>query len=489
MTAPALPVARALGLGAALLGAGVFLVVAVGRALNFDETLALHAGFLLWSGDPARPALVMPWTALLGAWTHLVEDPATTLRYARLASAATVLLALVGFATAAGRGLGERAWIVALSLGTAAFVTAGLELRYDTAVLLALLLGATAALRAGADRAGAERAQGLALAALAAHGLKGLSLAAPLLFGALWLCPGPAARRRLGAAALAGLAAWLGLVTATGHLGGLLDDLRLYAGLAVDVPRVPRLEALGDDARPDAIFWLAAGAAGLATLPALRPGRASPPVPSPAPPAPVHADLVLLGVALVAASPWLTHPHPWPYMLALPVPFAAALVVRRLGDLARARPGLVWGLGGAAALLSRLGADPLEVHRRGLESRRDRLEGQLRTLRDLAQPGDRAFDPAGIAWFLRPCDAEWYLDTMFLPALEAGAWMATPPSPERCAWTVSSTRTEFLPAGRKAALDAGWEPFDGPLSLAPGDPRWGQRPADARPRRPVGNHQ
>lgn len=49
--------------------------IAAVRALNFDEGLALRAGALLLDGEPARPALLMPWTLLLGGLARIIEDP------------------------------------------------------------------------------------------------------------------------------------------------------------------------------------------------------------------------------------------------------------------------------------------------------------------------------------------------------------------------------------------------------------------------------
>jgi hypothetical protein len=75
-----------------------FLLFALTRRLNFDESLALHAGWLSFNGVPAQPFFYMPFSLVLGWLAPLIEDPGrlfVTLRLAAVLSLLLVLLLLV----------------------------------------------------------------------------------------------------------------------------------------------------------------------------------------------------------------------------------------------------------------------------------------------------------------------------------------------------------------------------------------------------------
>lgn len=50
-----------------------------------------------------------------------------------------------------------------------------------------------------------------------------------------------------------------------------------------------------------------------------------------------HPDSATLFFALWPVSFLFVHPHPWPYMLAIPAPFVALLIVRQATRLGRVR--------------------------------------------------------------------------------------------------------------------------------------------------------
>ncbi len=55
---------------AAVLAGALFVGLALTRRLNFDEALALRAGWLDLAHIPAEPAFLMPWTLFAGAVGH-----------------------------------------------------------------------------------------------------------------------------------------------------------------------------------------------------------------------------------------------------------------------------------------------------------------------------------------------------------------------------------------------------------------------------------
>ncbi|EGW55529.1 hypothetical protein [Candidatus Endoriftia persephonae] len=162
-----------------------FLLFALTRRLNFDESLALHAGWLSFNEVPAQPFFYMPFSLVLGWLATLIEDPGrlfVTLRLAAVLSLLLVLLLLVWRLGLKGR---TTLFAVLLLFANGGFLSHGYEFRYDLAVLLGWLLGFVALQER--SRAGLILL-GLCIGWLAIHHLKGVYFAGWLyLFGLLRL--------------------------------------------------------------------------------------------------------------------------------------------------------------------------------------------------------------------------------------------------------------------------------------------------------------
>lgn len=427
--------------------------VALTRRLNFDEPLALRAGWLALAGEEARPAFVMPWTLLLGLLGRGLADPA----HALVAGRALALLALAGGGWLAARAAGRAGAGLALTLcaAQAAFVVHGLEFRYDTAILAGLLAGVGALLGAGP---GAALGLGVAAAWVGLHHLKGAFFAVILLGVAGW------ARGRalpLGRVALGfglALAAW-GLVLGLTGLGPpWAQSWREFLALTGAAPE-EESGALAKALLRD-LGWWGLVLVGLGGLVRARPL--------------VAADRALLGLGLAAALFPSLHPHPWGYMLALPAPFFALLLARRWEALPEGRPRrIALGLG-AAALATQVatGGSPFEQLPRALRADRDDTALLLRRAKTLLGPEDAVLDPSGLLWFARPCVPDWYLDTLFATGLAEGRWMPelAPGVPARCTAVLQTYRLNMLPEPARQAVPTEFEAA-GPLWLRPGDPR------------------
>jgi len=427
-----------------------FLGIALTRALNFDESLALRAGWLLWERLPARPHFLMPWTLAMGLAAQSSLDPGVLLPLLRAAAAVGMLGALGWCLSRSATDQGEAALAALLTLCNGAFLLSGLELRYDLAVTLAWLLAFS--LLSRPDRRGAA-ALGMLAALLALHHWKGVCYGGALTLIAGWTLRRD--RRALGwlvGAALTTLLLWAGLVVALGMGDELLALYVDFAQVSLDAKRVAPWEALGPRLLADLPWWLAA-LPGLVL--ALR-----------------RADPLARLAAAFAAVPLgfaLIHPNAWDYMLAPVAPFAALLAARGwLPILRRARrawpAGLVLGgllLGTALPASIRAWQSPL----------RPQVEA-LRLLRAEARPGETVFDPAGLAWFLPPSEPEWYLDTLFRPALERGDWMADSVQGRvRADWLIYSYRLEWLPKTTTGSLIDGYSQACGGVWLRTGDER------------------
>jgi hypothetical protein len=172
------------------------------------------------------------------------------------------------------------------------------------------------------------------------------------------------------------------------------------------------------------------------------------------------------------------HPHPWAYMLVLPIPFLAVLMADLLiPPLQRATSVSLLG-GVVLALLLQFAVarnSPWSAYLSSLAAPRTRQVATLRQLRDLAEPEDRIIDPSGLAYFLRPCTAEWYLDALFEERAAKGLWMQEMKQVdlEECPWMLNTYRLRGLPNKSKARLQGRYVLDDqsGGLALLEGDPR------------------
>lgn len=448
-------IGEALALALALASALSLLALSLTRRLNFDEPLALRAGWLALEGIDARPAFVMPWTLWLGALGHLLADPGAVILAGRLSALLLVGGAFGLAARAAGLGRLGVALAVILCVGQASFIVHGLEFRYDAAILGGLLLGLAALLRASPR---ADLALGAVAGWLALHHLKGAFFAAALLIIAGAARGRGLSLRRVGLGL--GLAAltWAGLLSALGLWGAWGRSLDEFIGLAGSGRSDP-VEALLWVLRRDLGWWLLV-LAGLLTLALRRPRPLD--------------ERILLALGLVAAGFPLLHPRPWSYMLALPAPFFA-LLLARVGEglpAGRARWAALGVVGIAGIVQDYQGGAIWTQLRRGLRADGQEAVACMRVARAELDPGLEVFDPSGLLWFARPCVPDWYLDTLFAQGLADGSWMPELSAglPTQCAVVVQTYRLNMLSDELRAAL-AAERVAVGPLWLLPDEPR------------------
>ncbi len=440
----------------------VFAVAAGTRRLDFDESLALRAGWLLWERVPASPPFAMPGTLLLGALAETVEDPASVFLMARLLVVAAVAAAGIGALRLAAVPPREALLAASLTLLNASFFVHGLEFRYDAALLVGLLAAYGLLVRA---RPGDLLLLGAALAWLAEHHVKGVFFAAGVyLFALLRVGSDRPRLLRLHAGFGAGLAAWGLVVVALDFSRPVLDVYTFWTGVGRGAPRDSR--SIVEAFRHDGAFWLAAGAAAAWVFSGLARPRARQ----------LRESRVFWAAAfsMLALVFTLVHPHPWPYMLALAVPFAALVVTHAAVALWPRAPAFVVVASVVAAALQPLisTAGIVTAISTTFESSRRPQERVLAMLSSLAKPGDRVLDPSGLAYFLRPCTAEWYVDSVLRPRVRGG-WMndLTASSLAACPWIVNSRRLRMIPEAVFQGVENRYRVVAGGLGLDRGDPR------------------
>jgi hypothetical protein len=469
---------RWLSLAAAVLAAFLavlFVLTAATRRLNFDESLALHAGWLHWHHVDAAPAFYMPWTLALGWLGTAVGDPGWAIRTARVVAALAVLAALAF----AFRRLGLRGWRLgltfALTLAVGPFAVHAYELRYDTAMLLGMLIACGCLARC---RDVDFFVLGLTVAWLASHHLKGVFFAAAVLAAAVLAIVRVAShpnadvdsRRATRPAAglagglAAGAAIWLVVVLVLGGWHPFVATYRTFLGLAVATERVGPWQSFHRYLERNPLWWLAALACAVATLAALlrRRGRGW----GESGAAPVPGAGWPLTLALPALAFPFLHPHPWPYMLALPVPFLAAVLTQTVSRRS-------WAAGLALAWVLVSVSLPWSPYLRALRAPAAPEIASLRWLAGRLRPGDRVVDPSGIAYFVPPCGRQWYLDTLFAQLEAQGRWMqgADGPAAEGCAWMADTYRLGLLRPALRHRLAGRYVPIGGGLFLRSDDPR------------------
>lgn len=456
----------------------VYLMAAVTRRLNFDESLALRAGWLQWAGIAGEPDFYMPTTVSLGILAHSIGDPGLVFAIARSFVAVAVLGAGAFALYRARLSFGAAVAAAAICFAQGSFGVYSYEFRYDWAIMTAWLIAfALLQRRTTLD----YLICGGLVVWLAAHHVKGASFALALYVMCLIAIFAARDRRARAAALHLGIggaaAGWLLATHALGFQSLLFGTYRTFVSLAAGGTKVWPWESLGQAVLQDAVWWSLAFAASvwvgvhgwrLATsgrpiLPALLESR----------------RVWALGFGLVPVFFLFVHPHPWPYMLALPAPFFAILLAdgadtgwHRLGPRSRL---VAFSLLLASVLAagSLAGNWPGTGYVGALVSPGTHQVETLRLLKRLSAPSERVIDPSGVAYFLPPCVDQWYLDTLFERRAREGAWMSglAVRKAADCPWIVNTYRMGMLPSSILDRLNREYQSASGGLALPSGDAR------------------
>lgn len=452
-------------LAVALAGAATlaFVAAAVVRRLNFDEALALRAGWLLVANVEAAPPFAMPFTAVLGLLSHAVTDPGTVFLLARLGVVTAMVASLLYSFRKTADSWTTVALAVLFTLAQGTFFVHGLEFRYDAAITVCLLLAFP---RLSSDQPRDRVAVGVISAVVAAHHLKGLVVGGLLLL--LGVLRG---RARAIPRLLAGAVTGAGGLLAVAALAGWLDEARrMYASFFALAREATRWYApwhtLGPTVARDLVWWILAGLAVAGTAATWRgvtwaEGRRRPEL----------WALLLAGVSLAFVP---LHPHPWAYMLAPAAPFLGWLAAHRWRALS---PRHRWRAAALAAVLlvgqRILALPPFSAHLASFRAPRRGEVAELRWLQAVSRPGDAVLDPSGLAYFLPPCTTEWYIDSLFRERAAAGTWMEELGTiePSACPWLVRTYRLDMLPPQVRQRLAYQYRLVTTGIALWRGDPR------------------
>lgn len=454
------------GAGAIVLAVLVILLVAATRQLNFDESLALHSGWLYVTGSMNGLGFLMPVVLLIGSFAWLIPDPAvvlTGLRFLVVLSMGLVFLAakihmklpLTFFVI----------WVL-FTLSNGAFLTHALEFRYDWAILVSWI---------GAFILIAGRSQikyillGVICAWLLFHHLKGVFYAGWLylfVMVAIYLDGTVASRTRswvqLNVSLVAFVTAWILIVLSLGRMEDLINLYIRFFELSREVVVEQSFSHVLYRLQKDAWWWVLS-AIGMAFILVSR--RHSPEI------------LWAIVFAAVPAVFVVLHPLPWAYLIAPIVPFVAFITVTSIYQLlvwssrkgAQIRPGLVVVL----ATLVFLAATLKEAIPQYQDNWLPGTASVLRVIKAHAKAGDTVVDPSGTVYFIQPVHPEWYSDTLFRELAKQELWQKSlEHSVSLADWALNSHRLGWLTDGATVRVQEQMPVVCGPVRMRAEDPRY-----------------
>lgn len=465
---------------AALLTAA-FLAAAALRALNSDEQLALHSGWLQIEGIKSLPPFVMPTTLLWGLAAHWIVDPELLFTTLRMFCSVSVLLCFIFTLRRANFSKQEIALALICTLTQCMFITHGLEFRYDWALLIGLLLiygymaqpervveGVPASEGSVHPPAKSALIIGVLCSWLAAHHIKG-TLLCLLLLG---FCIVHFYKERrflawIGVGFVATTAGWWAILFLSHQASDARAMYTFFWHLSSVNTHIPFWQSLKDPFLRDLFWWISVS--GIVLAGAFHAGNFT------------QQERWSLAFAAAALLLAFVHPHAWPYMLALPAPFFAMVVARRVMSLLTNPKSLFLTillilLAGVAQWLC--GREfPASAYSRSLQFQRAPQVQTLRQLSKVMRDTDCVYDPSGLAYATRPCTEDWYLDTMMKPLVEGGRWMndAAKSLQDPNAIVLNTYQIRMAPAAVKELIHDQFRIGPGGVALHTGDARWNNK--------------
>ena len=418
---------------AALIFLVIFCINFINRALNFDESLALKSGWLAIQEIPSEPRFIMPFTLLLGLIGTAVDDPATVFLLCRIAS---IALALGGIALLARFIHNETKrnftlLLIALLFSNATFIIHGFEFRYDTAILSLLLIIFCSGYRLTRKTSWIT---GACIALLQMHHLKGVFFSGGIIISILLLNLDSREKPRLILnLILAWSLTWTAWILVLKQNGALTEFLYMYFdffNLANSGEKLASPGILLLAMEKDYAWWFCAIFAAACTIVFMRSRLAT-----------AATFYIIINIAF-----WYTHPHPWPYMLALAVPFFAILTI----ELIHHHPRLSAAIAATAIICQTIyppSQNIVRAHSRIAHTTNNDQVETLRHLKKYAQKEDKIIDPSGLAYFIPPINSQWYSDTLFAREAQNGKWMRSTSieSIKNTRWLIVSYRLKYMP--------------------------------------------
>lgn len=392
----------------------MFIITALVRRLNFDECLALHAGWLTVEGIDATPYFHMPFTVILGWIAHWIEDPGALFAVIRLFISISLISLFVFSAKALKLPFSVSACACFLLFSNGTFLTHALEFRYDWAIIVGWIIGFVTLYRLPPK---APIILGICIAWLCTHHLKGAYFGGWLyIFVICEFLTLPGRRKnnilQFNAALVLTLGAWLILTYISGQTHELVNFYKEYLSLSVGADKVWPWDSLSERFYKDGSWWLIALFSLVAML-RLRNSRLI-----------KWATLFLL----VPFSFLFTHPHAWAYMLVPLLPFVSLLAA--IGIIEILTHPLVsqnkFKFSIYLAIFLIVIPSYIDNLARSLTATRSNQVETLRALKSMHKPSDTIIDPTGMAYFMRPAVPDWYLDTLFCQKKGYADWVKQP---------------------------------------------------------------
>lgn len=426
---------------ASILGVMGMLYIAYYRKFNFDEWLVIRSGWLIENSIDNSVHFLMPWTKILGYTSYFFESPDLLLTGTRVFVGITVisLLAIV-FHNAYQKKTNNtwNPWIATtICLASGAFVSHAIEIRYD-AVLLICWLSCWTLINSSPNRHKAT-ALGTLIGILLLHHWKGLFFG----FGAvvfiwyrseIWRLY----RIYVTAGIFLVVSAWFIFIISSGLISEQAKHYAQFLTIGHDFPKVGAYEALKKRLQMDFTWWaIVVPLFAMGTIKSIISRQ--------------RASVfwwLLTPTAFIAV-----HPRPWDYMLVPIVPFISILAADGLSFLGRIR--LTKGHQSTLTLAFTLilAYTVLDQYQGAFKKSLHHDAEILKTFQIFSTEKDTVLDPAGVLYYIKPSDKEWYLDSLFLNEAVQGRWFqSTLTSPLKSSVIVWSYRIDWLPQKTKETL-------------------------------------
>jgi hypothetical protein len=436
------------------------LIISVTRQLNFDESLALRAGWLYINAIETHLSFNMPIIWVIGCVVGSIEDP----------GAVIVILRIIVFISLAAVSifihhrlklppLHLLLWVT-LCLTNGAFLTHGIEFRYDWAILVAWLIAFALISKPAKYR---YIILGLILGWLLLHHLKGVIYALWLYIFTISIIYSDEKDRcnalvQFHSMSVLFIAIWMLILAALGQINDLFNFYLQFKQLAANVSFENRTSKILYRLSKDSIWWICALIAACISIYSLNSSK--------------HLLWSLL-FSLAPISFIIIHPLPWAYLVTPIVPFVAFTMAWSLyyfyltfSEKIRIKTLCYCSITIFIVFMAKETVPQYQVDSLNITIQ------SLRLLKSYVSISDKIIDPSGTAYFIKPAHHDWYIDKLFRELAKQGRWqVGIEKSIYEADWALNTHRLNWLSDDAVKIVEQQFPLVCGPLRLNKNSPK------------------